>query len=120
MSEFSTSRLVVVQNREGLHARPAHMLAQLAARFQAEIQIVRDGEGVDGKSILSILMLAAEQGTELNIRARGPDAEAAVESLARLFEQGFSDGPDGPAPGDTQPTPPHPAAWTGDATREPQ
>ena len=87
MAQAIAVRRVIVSNPQGLHARPAHALAQLANRFQASIQIVKDGEPVDGKSILSILTLAAAQGTELVIRATGPDADAAVDALVALFQQ---------------------------------
>ena len=101
MAEQIAIRRVTVINPQGLHARPAHALVQLASRFQAEIEIVKEGERVDGKSILSILTLAAVQGTQLILRARGPDAEAALDALVELFQQGGAlqedeeQGPDG-------------------------
>lgn len=84
-----TSRTVTVLNDQGLHARPADMLVRCAQRFDSDIQLVKDGEPVDGKSILSVLTLAAEQGTMISIQARGPDAESAVAALAELFESKF-------------------------------
>ena len=87
MVQPTAVRQVTVSNPQGLHARPAHALAQLANRFQADIWIIKGGEPVDGKSILSILTLAAAQGTELMIRATGPDADAAADALVALLQQ---------------------------------
>jgi phosphocarrier protein HPr len=91
MQQNSAKRDVVVTNRDGLHLRPAHLFAKLAATFDSEIQLVRDGEAVDGKSILSIITLAAAQGTRLTLRAEGPDAEVAVTALEQLFQRGFGE-----------------------------
>jgi len=89
MTEKSSVRVVTVVNPQGLHARPAHMLVNVANQYQSAIEIIRDGESVDGKSILSILTLAAEQGVQLTLRALGDDAEEAVDALAGLFNSGF-------------------------------
>jgi len=91
MTERRTQRLVTVCNPQGLHARPADMFVRLALQFAAHIEIVKDGERFNGKSILSLLTLAAEQGTELVLRADGPDAEEALEALAELFGRGFDE-----------------------------
>jgi phosphocarrier protein FPr len=82
---------VSIENRLGLHARPADMFVRLAVQFASNIEIVKDGEPFDGKSILSLMTLAAEQGTKLVLRARGPDAEAALDALAELFGRGFDE-----------------------------
>jgi phosphocarrier protein len=71
----------------GLHARPASQFVTLAGSFECEIRVGRDDEWVDGRSILSLLSLAASRGTVLRIRAEGSDAEAAVAALGRLLEQ---------------------------------
>jgi len=84
-------RVVQVRNRAGMHARPAAEFVKLAARFQAEVRIARDSLEVDGKSIMGVLMLAAEQGSELRLTARGPDAEGALEALADLIDRGFGE-----------------------------
>jgi phosphocarrier protein HPr len=84
-------RLVQVRNRAGMHARPAAEFVKLAARFQAEVRIARDALEVDGKSIMGVLMLAAEQGSQLRLSARGPDAEMALEALADLIDRGFGE-----------------------------
>lgn len=85
------SRQVTVTNRQGLHARPADLIVRCAQQFEAEIEIVKEGNRVNGKSILEILMLAAEQGSLLMISARGNDAESALDALSDLFAQGFCD-----------------------------
>ncbi len=75
-----------IRNELGLHARPAGRFVALAGRFEAAIWVGRDGEWVNGKSVLSILSLAASRGMRIRIRARGPDAEEAVEALGTLLE----------------------------------
>ena len=69
----------------GLHARPSGELVQLASGFDAEIEIGRDGEWVSGRSVLSILSLAATRGTVLGVRARGADAAAALAAVGGLI-----------------------------------
>jgi phosphotransferase system HPr (HPr) family protein len=91
MKEVTRSTTVTVMNSQGLHARPADMLVRLASQFEAEIELEKDGERVDGKSILSVMTLGAEQGTQIAIRAVGHDAEEAVRSLARLIVSGFAE-----------------------------
>jgi phosphocarrier protein len=77
----------VVQSELGLHARPAGQFVALADRFEAEIKVGRGEEWVDGRSVLSLLSLAASRGTRLCLRAVGPDARAAVEALGALLER---------------------------------
>ena len=89
MSDQTAERRVRLVNSQGLHMRPADMLVRVAIRFSSEVQIGKDDQLVDGKSILSILTLAAEQGTELRIVAMGEDAGKAVDALAELIENGF-------------------------------
>jgi phosphotransferase system HPr (HPr) family protein len=86
MTEASPSKRVTVINSQGLHARPADQFVRLAKQFHSTIEVEMDGELVDGKSILSILTLAATQGSELTIRASGDDAEEAVEALVEFIE----------------------------------
>jgi phosphocarrier protein len=85
-------RTAQIVNRLGLHARPAAEFVKLAGRFAAEISVEKDGMAVNGKSIMGVLMLAAEHGSELRIRAEGQDAEAAVDALASLVNRGFEEG----------------------------
>lgn len=83
---------VKILNRMGLHARPAALLAQCAGKFSASIEIIlADGTAVDAKSILSLLMLGAPQGTELTVHAAGDDAESALAAVAELFESKFDE-----------------------------
>ena len=70
----------------GLHARPAGQFVSLASRFKSEISVCRGDEWVDGRSVLSLLSLAAASGSALRIRATGPDAAEAVEALGKLIE----------------------------------
>jgi phosphotransferase system HPr (HPr) family protein len=91
MAETIRSQRVTVNCSEGLHARPADQFVRLAKRFQSVIEIELDGKLVDGKSILSILTLAAAEGSELTICASGDDAEEAVEALVELIENDFAE-----------------------------
>jgi len=82
---------VEVVNKLGLHARPAMMLVKTASQFQSEIKIIKDNMNVNAKSIMGVLVLAAEKGSKLKIVAEGPDEEEAVEALAKLFAEGFGE-----------------------------
>ncbi|HEX6107469.1 MAG TPA: HPr family phosphocarrier protein [Gemmatimonadales bacterium] len=91
MGRTVIEREATIVNQEGLHARPAARMVRLASQFDAEIEIAKDGLGVNGKSIMGVMMLAAECGSSITIRADGPDAEAAVEALAKLVASGFGE-----------------------------
>ncbi|MCI0573890.1 MAG: HPr family phosphocarrier protein [Myxococcaceae bacterium] len=80
-------------NRLGLHARAAARFVQVANRFRSRITLGRQGKVMDGKSILGILLLAASQGTVLEVSAEGEDEEAAVQALVALVEGGFGEEP---------------------------
>src|SRR5688500_1642835 len=84
-------RAVKIVNKQGIHARPAAEIVKTAARFRSEITIVRDDMEVNGKSIMGVMMLAAECGAEIIIRAEGDDADAAIEVLAALIVGGFGE-----------------------------
>ena len=84
-------RSVQIVNRNGLHARPAAEVVKTAAKFKSEITIVRDDLEVNGKSIMGVMMLAAEFGATLTIRANGPDAQQAVDAIADLVAQKFGE-----------------------------
>lgn len=84
-------KVVTVINPMGIHMRPADVLSRAAGRFQCQIIIEKDGQAIDCKSIMSILTLGARQGTQLSLRACGVDAQAALETLSELFEQGFDE-----------------------------
>jgi len=81
----------MVVNRAGLHARPASEFVKLAGRYSSNVRLEKDGLEVNGKSIMGVLMLAAEQGSRLVIRADGEDAPQAVEALAGLVRRGFEE-----------------------------
>jgi phosphocarrier protein HPr len=85
-------REVTVKNRLGLHARAAARFVHAANRFHSRVTVSRDGRTMDGKSILGILLLAASQGTALDLGAEGDDEDAAVDALAALVESGFGEG----------------------------
>jgi phosphocarrier protein HPr len=84
-------RTVQIVNRNGLHARPAAEIVKTSAAFQSEITLVKDGMEVNGKSIMGVMMLAAECGSTLLLRADGADAEAAVDALATLIANRFGE-----------------------------
>ena len=80
-----------IVNQDGLHARPAAQIVKLANTFSSDIELIKDGVSVNGKSIMGVMMLAAEFGSSINIRAHGPDDQQAVEALVRLVESGFGE-----------------------------
>ena len=84
-------RSVQVLNRNGLHARPAAEIVKAASRFKSDITIVRDDLEVNGKSIMGVMMLAAECGSTITLRASGPDDEAAVGAIAALIAGKFGE-----------------------------
>ena len=92
MTEVPTlERTVEIVNRLGLHARPAAEFVKLAGRFKSEVLVEKDGLEVNGKSIMGVLMLAAEHGSRLRIQASGSDAEEAVAALSDLVNRGFEE-----------------------------
>jgi len=84
-------RLVIVANKNGLHARPAAEIVKTATKFTSDIVIVRDDLEVNGKSIMGVLMLAAEFGSTIVLRASGPDEGAAVDAIAALITGKFGE-----------------------------
>ncbi len=80
-----------IRNRLGLHARAAARFVHAAGGFRAKVTAARDGRVMDGKSILGILLLAASQGTTIEVTAEGPDEEQAMAALASLVEGGFGE-----------------------------
>jgi phosphocarrier protein len=84
-------RTVRIVNKLGLHARPAAEIVKTAARFKSNITIIRDDLEVNGKSIMGVMMLAAEYGSTILVRAEGPDAEAALDALAAIVEAKFGE-----------------------------
>lgn len=89
----SAIREVRINAEYGLHMRPAELFSKAAMKFLSDIRVlhVSKGEFADGKSLLDLMMLAAECGSILQIQAQGPDAESAVETLCRFVESDFRD-----------------------------
>jgi len=85
MTHKTIKKDVVIKSRQGLHARPAALFVQIANKFDSDISIIKDGEEVNGKSIMGILMLAAEQGTKICLKATGSDAEDAIAQLEKIL-----------------------------------
>ncbi len=84
-------RIVVIQNRYGLHARPAAEFVKLSSRFTSKVTVEKDGLEVNGKSIMGVMMLAAECGSALTIRTTGEDADEALEALTALVSNRFGE-----------------------------
>ncbi|MDE0898012.1 MAG: HPr family phosphocarrier protein [Longimicrobiales bacterium] len=91
MNETNVERTVEIVNHAGMHARPASELVKLAGTFSSEVRLEKDGLEVNGKSIMGVLMLAAEMGSQLRISAEGEDAVDAVGALAALVGRGFGE-----------------------------
>jgi phosphocarrier protein len=83
--------VVEIVNRTGMHARPASEFVKLAGTFTSTVRVEKDGLEVDGKSIMGVLMLAAECGSQLTIRAEGDDAPLALQALSELVQRGFEE-----------------------------
>ena len=82
---------ITVINRLGLHARPAAMFVRIASRYRSEIWVEKEGEQINGKSIMCLMMLAAGQGSKLLIRCEGPDADKAMEEIEDLINRRFNE-----------------------------
>lgn len=82
---------VTIVNRLGMHARPAALMVKTADRYRSQIWIRKDDLEVNGKSIMGVMMLAAEPGSSLHLRAQGPDEDEALEALARLVADKFNE-----------------------------
>jgi phosphocarrier protein len=86
-----TEKEIRVINSLGIHARPASMIVQTAARFGCDIALEKDGVSADAKSIMNVMMLAAGHGSTVIIRATGEDEQEAVTAIASLFENKFNE-----------------------------
>ena len=84
-------RTVQIVNKAGLHARPAAEIVKLAAKYASDITVVREDLEVNGKSIMGVMMLAAECGSTLQLKAEGPDAAEALDALEKLIEGKFGE-----------------------------
>lgn len=85
-------RVLKIRNKLGMHARAAVKFVQLAGRFESEVFVEKDGDQVNGKSIMGLLTLVAALGMEIKVSAQGPDADVAVEQLSALVNSGFDEG----------------------------
>ncbi len=94
MESQTYSRVVTIVNANGLHARPADKLVKLAAQYKCKIEFIKGHERVDGRSIISLLTLAAEKGTELTLEGCGEDAQHAVDAMAELIARSFDEDQD--------------------------
>jgi phosphocarrier protein len=82
---------VTIINRLGLHARPAAMFVRIASRYRSEVWVSKEGEQINGKSIMGLMMLAAGQGSKLLIKCEGPDADKVIEELEELIQKKFNE-----------------------------
>lgn len=89
--ESTRERSVTIVNELGLHTRAASKFVRLASEYRSEVTVEKDGQEVNGKSIMGVLMLVASKGSQVLIRARGADAEVAVAALTELVEEGFGE-----------------------------
>ena len=85
------ARSVTISNPTGLHARPATLFVETAKRFRCDVRVSRDGNAVDAKSVVGLMLLEAVGGTTITISAEGVDEVAAVTALAELVERGFDE-----------------------------
>ena len=89
--DSATAKHFEILNRLGLHARPATKFVQLANTYAAEVEVEKDGQNVNGKSIMGVLMLVAGKGSRITVRATGQDAAACVDALGRLIQDRFGE-----------------------------
>jgi len=88
---FPAARRATIVNRKGLHARASAKVAKLAAEYDAQVFVSHESEMADARSIMDLLMLVAHTGCTVEIKGRGAQADAAVEAIARLIEEGFGE-----------------------------
>ena len=91
MAEESIEKVCTVRNKMGLHARPAAQIVQTANRFPCDVTLEKDGQSVNGKSIMGVLMLAAALGTTVTVRTDGEQARQCADAIGDLFEKGFNE-----------------------------
>jgi phosphocarrier protein HPr len=91
MPDDTVEKSCTVRNKMGLHARPAALIVQTANKFPCEVTLVKDGQNVNGKSIMGVLMLAAAKGSIILVRAEGEEAQACADAISALFDKGFNE-----------------------------
>ena len=82
---------LTVRNRAGIHTRPAASIVKLAAKFQSDVFLIKDGFEINAKSIIGVMTLAADQGSTIILKINGNDEQKAVEEIKALFEAGFGE-----------------------------
>ncbi len=82
---------VIMPNKRGLHARASAKIVEASARFQSEIEVIKDGTAVNGRSIMGLMMLAASMGSQVEITTEGPDAAEALKAILALVEAKFGE-----------------------------
>ena len=92
MADASIEKTCPVRNKMGLHARPAALIVSTANKFPCDVTLEKDGQEVNGKSIMGVLMLAAAMGTTVTIKTDGEQAEQCANAIADLFAKGFNEG----------------------------
>jgi phosphocarrier protein len=91
MSEETCQERLEIVNKLGLHARAAVLLVQASTRFDARVTVSKDGQAVDGRSIMGVMMLAAEQGSHIDVETSGREARAALEAIKELVANRFNE-----------------------------
>jgi phosphocarrier protein len=91
LTKDKLAAIALITNKRGLHARASAKVVEAAARFQSEITIIKDGQRVNARSIMGLMMLAASLGCEIAIEAHGPDAPAAMTAMLALIEAKFGE-----------------------------
>jgi phosphocarrier protein HPr len=92
MADDRIEKSCTVRNKMGLHARPAALIVQTANKFACDVTLLKDGQNVNGKSIMGVLMLAAAKGTIVTVKTDGEQARECADAIAALFEKGFNEG----------------------------
>lgn len=91
VSDETCHATLEIVNKLGLHARAAVLLVQAATKFASQVKVSKDGQDVDGRSIMGVMMLAAEQGSHIDVETSGPDARAALDAITELVANRFNE-----------------------------
>ena len=91
MADAALHSTLEIVNKLGLHARAAVLLVQASARYDAKVTVAKDGQEVDGRSIMGVMMLAAEQGSHIEVETTGPDARPALDAISELVANRFNE-----------------------------
>ena len=91
MADDLVEKECTVQNKMGLHARPAALIVKTANAFRCDVTLLKDGQSVNGKSIMGVLMLAAAKGSTIQVKTEGEQAKECLDAIAALFDKGFNE-----------------------------